>query len=135
MQATATAWGERFELAQPAYQRKISTFSRKNFTSLPGYGQVDLEQELLEVLWLACGAYDPDNGSGFNNFFWTCAKRRFLDLHKAASREKRVGDYSTVSMQVEDVGAAVEQMFQEASSEEQVLALFTAREVYNSRRR
>ena len=51
--------------------------------------------------------YDPDNGACFNTFFWTCANRRFLDLHKAASRKMRVGDYSRVSLEAESVRAAV----------------------------
>ena len=53
---------------------------------------------------------------------------------KAASREKRVGDYSTY-VSTEAVTLATDSLFAEASSEEEVLAMFTAREVYKSRKR
>lgn len=86
----------RFESAQLQYARRIKAFSRRNFRSLPGTDQVDLEQEILEVLWGVCNTYDPNHGATFNTYFWECAKRKFLDLHKAASRKKRVGDYERV---------------------------------------
>lgn len=118
----------RFEEAQPIYSARIRGYARRNFTSLPGTDVGDLEQELLEVLWLACNAYDPNHGATFNTFFWDCAKRRFLDLHKAASRQKRVGDYFRVDLEAESVRQAVAEATEEGSAEEEVLARISVRE-------
>lgn len=125
----------RFERAQPVYVRRIKNYARKHYRALPGTDAKDLEQELTEVLWLACNAYDPDHGAIFNTFFWDCAKRRFLDLHKAASRQKRVGDYERVWLESESVREAVAEATEEGSAEEEALARMTVLELYRSGRR
>lgn len=84
---------------------------------------------------MACNAYDPNKGAVFNTFFWDCAKRRFLDLHKAASRQKRVGDYERVWLEDEALSVAVEEATKEGSAEEEVLARMTVIELYRSGRR
>lgn len=119
-------------MAQPAYERRIKSFARKNFRTLPGQEQQDLEAELVEVLWLCCVKYDPNNGACFNTFFWQSAKNRFLDLHKAASRKMRVGDYQRVSLDVDAVQRAVYEMLGDASAEDEVMAMETVRERYRS---
>lgn len=141
MTVTAEAWGTRFELAQPAYRRKIKTFARKNFVALPGYEKQDLESEVLEVLWLACGSYDPNRGSAFNNYFWKLTVNRFRDLRKHATRKMRVGDFLNVSLDTyvvvlddeEMLSSEIAQILSDPSAEDEALARFTAREIYNSR--
>lgn len=125
-------WQHRFTAAQPAYRFRIKAFARKNFRALPGLEQQDLEAELVEVLWLACMKYDPNNGACFNTFFWQSAKNRFLDLHKAASRKMRVGDYDRVSLTQESVQRAVYEMLEDASAEDEVMARITVRERFRS---
>lgn len=121
---------ERFGITQPKFQGRIRTFARRNFRSLPGFAQQDLENEILEVLWLACLKYNPNNGSGFTNFFWTCAERRFLDLHKAASRKMRVGDYETDVYDPEMMAEAIREFAD--SAEDEALARIHVKEIYRS---
>lgn len=121
----------RFTAAQPAYKARIKSFAAKNFRTIPGFEKQDLEAELLEVLWLACMKYDPDNGACFNTFFWTCANRRFLDLHKAASRQRRVGDYKRVWLEADSVREAIAE-FCESSAEEEALARMEVQRLYHS---
>lgn len=135
MAASAARVESRFEAAQRQYARRIRAFARRNFTSLPGTDPKDLEQELLEVLWLAATSYDPNHGATFNTYFWTNAERRFLDLHKTASRMKRVGDYSRVWLEDEAVARAVADLFLDASAEDEVLARMRVREVFRSGKR
>lgn len=124
----------RFEHAQPHYVSRIRGYARKHFTALPGTDAGDLEQELWEVLWLACETYDPNQGAIFNTYFWDCAKRRFLDLHKAASRQKRVGDYFRVELEAESVAQAVAEATEEGSAEDEFLAKITVMERFRSGR-
>jgi DNA-directed RNA polymerase specialized sigma24 family protein len=79
-------------------------------------------------------SYDPDKGAKFSTYFWTSAKRRFLDLHKAASTQKRVGDYQRISMSQEDVQAVVEAAWDAPSAEDEAMALINVREIYRSGR-
>lgn len=122
----------RFEAAQPAYRYRIKSFARGNFTALPGIEQQDLEAELVEVLWLCCTKYDPANGACFNTYFWQAAKNRFLDLHKAASRKMRAGDYERVSLDAESVREAIYEMLEHPSAEEEFLALESVRERFRT---
>jgi DNA-directed RNA polymerase specialized sigma24 family protein len=123
----------RFERAQPAFQSKIRTFARKRYRSLPSVDACEIEQELLEVLWLCCLSYDPDQGAKFSTFFWTSAERRFLDLHKAASRQKRAGDYERVWIEAEGFRDVVHEMKSvEGSAEEEALARIHVREIFRS---
>lgn len=92
----------------------------------------DLHNEILEVLWLACMKYDPDNGACFKTFFWTCAKRRFLDLHKFASRQCRAGNYNRVWLDDSRFSDILDE-FLEGSAEDEALARMTVLEIYRSR--
>jgi DNA-directed RNA polymerase specialized sigma24 family protein len=127
----------RFEQASPIYSRKIRSYSRQKLRnrSLPSTGQDDLENELLEVLWLCCLGYDPNAGATFNTFFWTAAENRYLDLHKAASRQKRVGDYERVWLEDEDVQRVVSERCVAGSAEEEAMAQMLVVEVFRSGRK
>lgn len=117
-----------FEMAQRIYRPKIEAFAHQKFRTLPGTDPDDLVSELLEVLWLCTNTYNPNKGAKFNTYFWECAKRRFLDLHKAASRRMRVGDYDRVWIEAEALTPVIERNTQGASAEDEVLARMTVRE-------
>jgi DNA-directed RNA polymerase specialized sigma24 family protein len=131
----------RFPLVQPTYRPKIKSFARRNFHTIPGFEQQDLEAEILEVLWLACLKYDPDNGACFSTFFWTCAQRRFLDLNKAAGRKMRQGDYHRVWLDTDALSEVIDEFLSAASSgvteepsaEDEALALIEVREIFRTR--
>ena len=125
----------RFELALSSFERPIRTFARRRFTALPGTDACELEQELLEVLWLCCTTYDPDKGAKFSTYFWTSAENRFKDLHKAASRKMRVGDYNRVWIDHEDLQVLIAERTKEDSAEDEALAQIRVREIYRSRMR
>jgi DNA-directed RNA polymerase specialized sigma24 family protein len=129
--STADAMERRFRLAQPEYRGRIRAFAHHNFRTIPGFEKQDLEAELLEVLWLACVAYDPNQGACFNTLFWTCANRRFLDLHKAASRKMRVGDYDRVWLDDEDVREQLNE-YLDHSAEDEAIAMMVVEELYRS---
>lgn len=126
------AEAERFEMAMPAYSKKIKTFSRIHGKEVPGYDHQDLEVELQEILWLVCAVYDPDKGATFNTLFWQSANNRLKDLKKAAFRHKRAANLSTYSLDVEAVRWTVEQMNLHPSSEDEILARVTVSEVFRS---
>lgn len=84
---------------------------------------------------MACNTYDPNHGATFNTFFWTLAERRILDLHKAASRQKRVGDYLRVDLEAESVRDMVSEIALSASAEDEALARIAVREVFRSGRK
>ena len=132
----AAIWQPRWDAAEPAYRRKIRTYSRQHFTSIPGFGQDDLESQLLEVLWKCVQSYDPDNGATFNTFFWQAVRNRYTDLIRSAFRKKRGANVHTVSLDVEAVRQAIEQRMTEPDGEEYMLALGEVRERFrNSSRR
>lgn len=112
----------RFDRAEPDYRRRINSYARQNFRALPGSDDKDLAQEILLVLWSACQDYDPNHGATFNTFFWGKVERRFLDLHKAASRKKRQGDYERVSLEAESVRLAVAERTLGDSAEDHYIA-------------
>lgn len=136
---------ERFELAQVAYRKMIKAYAWQCAWILPGYDHQDLENELLEVLWLACKSYDPDKGMKFNTWFRQRVKQRFLDLEKSAKRKKRAGDYDQISLDAADVRVAIENFLgditgdfeanSESSAEDIALANIRVQELYNSGRR
>lgn len=109
-------------MAQHRYKRRIRKMAWESKDLLPSTEVCDLEQELLEVLWLCCNAYDPDRGATFSTFFETSARRRLTDLHRTASRKKRVGDYSRVWLEDQSLRYAIESVRLEESAEEFALA-------------
>lgn len=122
----------RFQLAYPAYERKIQTYSRIHFRSIPGYEQPDLEVELQEVLWLACQKYDPNRGATFNTCFWEFVKRRVIDLKKSAFRQKRLADLNTETLNGDTVRRVVEEMTKVGSAEDEALARIAVVERFRS---
>lgn len=119
---------ERFHLAYPAYERKIQTFSRIRAKEVPGMGEDDLFNEIAEILWRVCLAYDPNRGATFNTVFWQAAGNRLVDLKKAAFRQCRVIHASTTSLDVEAVRWAVEDLTMEDSAEDVLMAISAVRE-------
>lgn len=122
----------RFESAYPHYERKIRTYSRVHFSSIPGFDQDDLEAELQEVLWLACQRYDPNRGATFNTCFWEFVKNRVIDLKKFAFRQKRQANLFTETLASDAVRAVVEEMTLQGSAEEEALARITVVERFHS---
>ena len=118
----------RFQAAQPIYDRRIRAFAQKSARLLPSVEPQDIENELLEVLWKACNSYDPDQGARFNTHFWNCAQRRVIDLHKAASAQKRIGDYERVWLEDEAIRDAIGELLA-YSPEDEVIALSEVREI------
>jgi hypothetical protein len=119
---------ERFRYAYPAYERKINTFSRIRAREVPGMGQDDLANEIAEVLWRVCLAYDPNKGATFNTVFWQAAGNHLKDLKKAAFRQKRIIHAMTTSLSDEGVQWAVENATLEDSAEDVAMAFAGVRE-------
>lgn len=134
MPAHALREPSRFEQAVRVYDRQIKKFAHQHITSLPGMDAQDLENELLEVLWLCCNMYDPNKGAKFRTLFWTAAQNRFLTAHERASAQKRVGDYYRVNLDSESVQIALSESFLDHSAEEEALARISVREEYRSRK-
>jgi hypothetical protein len=118
-----TEISERFQLAYPAYERKMSTFSRIRAKEVPDMGADDLFNEIAEVLWRVCLAYDPNKGATFNTVFWQAAGNHLKDLKKAAFRHKRVIHSMTTSLDVDAVRYAVEELTLEDSAEDVAISL------------
>lgn len=110
----------------------IRAYARDNVYALPGLEAQDLENEVLEVLWMACNTYDPNKGMKFNTWFRELVKRRFLDLSKAARRIKRAGDFNQVSLDVESVRMGIETALTGESAEDEALLRIDVREMYRS---
>lgn len=91
-------------------------------------GQDDLANEIAEVLWAVCLAYDPNKGATFNTVFWQAAGNRLKDLKKAAFRHKRVIHAMTTSLDVDAVRYAVEELMMEDSAEDMAMAFADVRE-------
>lgn len=87
------------------------------------------------MLWLCCIAYDPDKGAKFSTYFWTSAENRFKDLHKAASRKMRVGDYDRVWLEAESVKQAIIAATEGPSVEDEAIANISVIEIYRSKER
>lgn len=110
---------ERWELAQRRYGGTIHTFARNCVNQLPGYEIADIEQELLVILWKAVLNYDPNKGASFNTLFQGSARNRCISLIRTASTKSRTGIVN--SLDVEAVGAAVDELFAEQSTEDRCL--------------
>lgn len=128
--ADSVSVGERFTLAQTECQPIIGAFSHDNVWALPGYEQCDLENEMLEVLWLACRKYDPNNGLPFKPFLRALMKNRFLDLVKAANRKSRSGGYEVLSLDVEATRLVIEDELKHSSAEDIAMAHLTVRQLW-----
>jgi DNA-directed RNA polymerase specialized sigma24 family protein len=118
---------EKWELAQKRYKRTIKTFARNCVNQLPGYDQADVEQELLVVLWKCVINYDPDKGASFNTLFQGSARNRCITLVRTASTKSRTG--INVSLDVDAVAAAVDEAFQEQSTEDRCMFREEVREL------
>lgn len=118
---------ERWQLAQARYQGTIRTFARNCVNQLPGFDLVDVEQELMVILWKCVENYDPNKGASFNTLFQGSARNRCISLIRTASTKSRSG--ITVSLDVEAVAMAVEEMLMEASVEERVMVREDIREM------
>lgn len=123
-QAEAADWAERFVAAQPAYKGKIRKYAgdQARLRVIPGYDQSDFENDLLEVLWMACRTYDPNKGASFNTLFWQMAHNHMATLWRKASTQKRRGDYERISLDVDEIREAISELLSDPSAEEEVLA-------------
>lgn len=117
---------EQWEAAQTAYKGKIATFARNSSYAVPGYDEVDMEQELLIVLWQCVRNYDPGKGARFNSYFQGSAKNRIVSLIRAANTKGRQAEW--VSLDVEAVQRAVDEVFQEQDPEATAILRITLRE-------
>lgn len=118
-----TATARAFELAQPVYAPKITTYAEKVFKFIPGYEQQDLEGELLEVLWKCTMRYDPNNGGNFNTFFWRCAKNRTYSIERMSKALRRCAEW--VQLDPDAFKLVCDRAIQEASAEEYAIANLT----------
>lgn len=122
----------RWETAEVAYRGKIRAYSHCHWAKIPGFGQDDLANELLEVLWLCVQGYDPDNGATFNTYFWQAVHNRFADLVKHAFRKKRGADVHQVSLDVDAVRQAIEERTSTDGGEEFMMAVSSVQERFCS---
>lgn len=102
------------------YQQKIRTFAGKMWRFIPGYERSDLENDLLEVLWLCTLKYDPDNGANFNTFFWRSAKNRAISIERHAKAQKRFAEW--VMLDPEEFALAVDRIISDFAAEDYALA-------------
>lgn len=109
-----------FDHARIMYAPKIRTFASKTFRFIPGYGQRDLEQELLEVLWKCTLTYHPDAGGNFNTFFWRSAKNRTISIERQSKAIKRSAEW--VLLDTETLMSVIDGLFHDFSAEEYALA-------------
>lgn len=109
----------RFEAAQVAYAKKISTFAYFNHTKIAGFSQEDLQQEMLIVLWHCVAAYDPDKGATFNTLFTGSARNRLVSLIRQATAQRRSAVMT--SLEADGVQKAIDELLSTASAEEQAL--------------
>lgn len=110
---------EKWELAQRRYVKTIRTFARNCVNQLPGFDLDDVEQEMLVVLWRCVLNYDPNKGGSFNTLFQGSARNRCITLIRTASTKSRTG--VNVSLDVEAVAQAVDEAFNEMSTEDRCM--------------
>lgn len=125
----------RFPLAQRKYTPAMRAIARQGFRAIPGYEQVDLENDLLEALWRACMNYDPNQGAKFDTFVRNCWHNTFADLIKTAHRDKRRIDFDTESLDVDSVRMVVAEMSVSESAEDEVFARIKVSEIFRSGRK
>ncbi len=117
------------------FQKQIKGFAQLRLRSLPGVDACEIEQELMEVLWRCTLTYNPDHGAKFSTYFWTLAERRWIDLHRAASRKMRVGDYYREWLEAEDVRDEVMDAILTPTAEDEALANIRVIEIFRSAKR
>lgn len=88
--------------------------------------QEELENELLEVLWLACNAYDPTQGCDFKTFFWSKASNHVVSRSRTAKSLKRGPNVKRLYLSEEGVTEAVEAALTGLSAEDAALARISA---------
>lgn len=120
---------ENFGSALKMMNRKITTFARNSFFHVPGFSVEDMEQELLQVLWLAVQSYDPVKGSTFNSFAQQCFRNRIGSLRREVTSQKRSAEI--VSLDVEAVQTALEARRSLPSAEDRVMDRETLREEWD----
>jgi DNA-directed RNA polymerase specialized sigma24 family protein len=113
---------------------KIRRFARQKASMryIPGYDECDFENDLLEVLWMACRTYDPNKGASFNTLFWQMSFNHVISLHRKASSQKRVGDYERISLDVEEIREAISELRADPSAEDEYLARLAVTERWRS---
>lgn len=126
----------KFDLANDYYRPKIRTFATNNIAKFPGFGTEDLIQEISMVLWKCVDLYDPNKAAGFSTFFWTCAKRRMLDLIAITQREKRKSEFfilaSPTDIDGESLTYIIDQNIEEASAEDWAMIHETVLDKWNA---
>lgn len=101
---------DRFQEAEEKYRKIIRAFARKNFTAIPGFEQDDMLTEMLEVLWLCVGKYNPDKGAKFDTYFWQAMRNRYANLVKHAFRPMRASNVHCYTLEQPEVLAQVERI-------------------------
>lgn len=84
--------------------------------------QEELENELLEVLWMACNSYDPNAGCDFKTLFWSRARNHVVSASRKARRVKRGPNVKRVYLSQEGVTEAVEEALMALSAEDLAIA-------------
>ena len=120
-QVSETVLLERFEAAVSEHMGSIRTFARNSVRQLPHMSNEDIEQELLVVLWKCVRKYDPDRGASFKTLFQGCARNQVISLIRSANVKSRKG--ITVSLDDEDVAAAIQGIKAEGSAEDWYFAI------------
>jgi RNA polymerase sigma factor (sigma-70 family) len=118
---------EKWQLAYRRYKGTIRTFARSFYGQITGYATEDIEQELMEVLWRCVENYNPDRGASFNTLFQGSARNRCITLVRTSNTKSRTG--INVPLDDEAVALAVDEMFQEQSTEERCMIRQDIREL------
>lgn len=117
---------EKFVAAQVAFDSKLDTHIRTLLPHLSGhdrsYDAEDVKQELLAVLWKCVEGYDPDRGAKFNTFAWRSIQNRSASMVREVTAAKRTAIGGVVSLDVEAIGIAVDEMLSIDSAEDFAIA-------------
>jgi DNA-directed RNA polymerase specialized sigma24 family protein len=119
--ATPISVDDQWAAAQREFGKKVKTFARNSAYAVPGYDEVDMEQELLVVLWECVVNYDPGKGARFNTYFQTSAKNRIVSLIRRFQALSRTAEVA--SLDVEAVSLAVDEVFAKGYSAEDTALL------------
>jgi len=98
------------------YEPKIRTAARNSYNQVRDHDRTDMEQELRVVLWRCVNDYNPDRGGSFSTFFWQSARNRISTLIRFYSTQSRKAE--TVSLDVEAVRMAVDDLLEQPSAED-----------------